>query len=111
MKLAIAQNNTQVHAFFGSCNTFLIVTIEDGKVIATESVFNDTQTHKLRPAYLKSLGVSALIIKGLGLTAYELLNQNGITVYACDPIPVDEALALYLTQALPVMDAPEGAHC
>ncbi len=74
-------------------------------------VFNDTQTHKLRPAYLKSLGVSALIIKGLGLTAYELLNQNGITVYACDPIPVDEALALYLTQALEVMDAPEGAHC
>lgn len=111
MKLAIAQNNTQVHAFFGSCNTFLIATIDNGKVIATESVYNDTQTHKLRPAYLKSLGVSALIIKGLGLTAYELLNQNGITVYACETIDVDDALKHFLANQLPIMVAPDGAHC
>ena len=111
MKLAIAVKDSQVYEFFGSCNTFLIVTHQNGQVQSTEWVENDTETHKKRPAYLKSLGVDALIIKGLGLTAYELLRENGITVYACDPIPVDDALALYLEGKLPEMAAPEGAHC
>lgn len=111
MKLALALNDSQVHEFFGSCNTFLIVTHDNGQIHSTETIFNDTETHKKRPAYLKSLGVDALIIKGLGLTAYELLRENGITVYCCDPIPVDEALALYLEGKLPEMAAPEGAHC
>ena len=111
MKLAIALNDTQVHEFFGSCNTFLVVDFDNGKIRSTQTVFNDTQTHKQRPAYLKSLGISALIIKGLGLTAYELLNENGITVYACEPIDVNDALALFLNGQLEIMPAPNGAHC
>jgi predicted Fe-Mo cluster-binding NifX family protein len=111
MKLAIALNDSQVHEFFGSCNTFLIVTYDNGQIHSRETVFNDTETHKQRPAYLRSLGIDALVIKGLGLTAYELLVENGITVYACDPIPVEEALSRYLSGQLPIMKAPEGAHC
>ena len=111
MKLAIALNDSQVHEFFGSCNTYLIVTHDNGQVCSTETVFNDTDTHKKRPAYLKQLGVNALVIKSLGLTAYDLLIENGITVYACDSLPVDQALSLYLSGQLPLMKAPEGAHC
>jgi predicted Fe-Mo cluster-binding NifX family protein len=111
MKLAIALNDALVHEFFGSCNSFLLVTVENGQVRSSETIHNDTETHKKRPAYLKSLGVDALIIKGLGLTAYELLAENGITVYGCDPIPVDEALKHFLAGQLPQMKAPEGSHC
>jgi predicted Fe-Mo cluster-binding NifX family protein len=111
MKLAIALNDVLVHEFFGSCNVFSLVTVENGQVRSTETIHNDTETHKKRPAYLRSLGVDALIIKGLGLTAYDLLVENGITVYACEPIPVDEALKRFLANQLPVMTAPEGAHC
>ena len=111
MKLAIAQNNTNVHEFFGSCNDFVIVEIENGTVVSRESIFNDTDTHKLRPFYLKSLGVKALIIKGLGLTAYELLCENDIKVYTSEPILIEEALELFLKNELKLMDTPAGVHC
>lgn len=111
MKLAIAKNNEYVHEFFGSCNDFMVVDIENGEVKAKEFIFNDTDTHKLRPAYLKSLGIDALVIKGLGLTAYELLHENGIELYSCEPILLDEALTLFLNKELNYMEVPGGAHC
>lgn len=111
MKLAIAKNNEYVHEFFGSCNEFMVVDIENGEVMSKEIIFNDTDTHKLRPFYLKSIGVNALVIKGLGLTAYELLHENGIELYTCDPILLDEALALFLKNELKRMEIPGGAHC
>lgn len=61
--------------------------------------------------FFRTHGVDALIIKGLGLTAYELLIDHGIAVYTCDPIPADEALSLFLKGQLSRMNAPEGAHC
>jgi predicted Fe-Mo cluster-binding NifX family protein len=111
MKLAIAQNMEYVHEFFGSCNSFMIVEIEDGEVKSKETIFNDTETHKLRPFYLKSLGINALVIKGLGLTAYDLLHENNIEVYTSEPILVEEALRLFLRNELKLMDVPGGAHC
>lgn len=111
MKLAIAKNNEFVHEFFGSCNDFMLVEIVDGEVKSKEFIFNDTDTHKLRPAYLKSLGVNALVIKGLGLTAYDLLHENGIEVYTSEPILLEDALNLYLKNELKLMDIPGGAHC
>lgn len=111
MKLAIAKNNELVHEFFGSCNDFMLVEIVDGEVKSKEVIFNDTETHKLRPAFLKSLGVNALVIKGLGLTAYDLLHENGIEVYSSEPILLDDALDLYLKNELKRMEVPGGAHC
>lgn len=111
MKLAIAKNNDRVHEFFGSCNEFVLVTIEEGKVVSTEEIFNDVETHKLRPNYLKGLGVNALVIKGLGLTAYELLKENGIELYTSEPILIEEAVQSFLMNELELMDVPAGAHC
>lgn len=111
MKLAIAKNNDLVHEFFGSCNEFVIVEIEEGKVKSTEVIFNDTETHKLRPNYLKKLGVNALVIKGLGLTAYELLQENGIDLYTSEPILITEAINKFLNNELAEMEVPAGAHC
>jgi len=111
MKLAIAKNNEFVHEFFGSCNDFVLVEIVGSEVKSKEVIFNDTETHKLRPSYLKSLGVNALVIKGLGLTAYDLLHENGIEVYTSEPILLEDALNLYLKNELELMEVPGGAHC
>ena len=111
MKLAIAKNTDYVHEFFGSCNEFVLVDIVGGKVISKEIIFNDTETHKLRPQYLKSLGVNALVIKGLGLTAYELLKENGIELYTSEAILIENAIDLFLKNELKLMDVPAGAHC
>lgn len=111
MKLAIAKNNEFVHEFFGSCNDFMLVEIENGEVTSKEFIFNDTETHKLRPSFLRSLGVNALVINGLGLTAYDLLHENEIEVYVSEPILLDEAIDLYLKNELKLMEVPGGAHC
>jgi len=111
MIVAIAKNNGFVHEFFGSCNEFVLVHIEDGKVVSTQEIFNDVETHKLRPNYLKRLGVNVLVIKGLGLTAYELLKENGIELYTSEPILIDEAIQAYICNDLKLMDVPAGAHC
>lgn len=111
MKLAIAKNNDHVHEFFGSCNEFVLVDIVEGKVVSTEEIFNDVETHKLRPNYLRKLGVNALVIKGLGLTAYELLTENGIELYTSEPILIENAIQAYLNNQLKLMDVPAGAHC
>lgn len=111
MKLAIAKNNDHVNEFFGSCNEFVLVDIEEGKVVSTEEIFNDVETHKLRPNFLRKLGVNALVIKGLGLTAYELLKENGIELYTSEPILIEDAIQAYLRNELKLMDVPAGAHC
>ena len=111
MILAIAKNEEWVHGFFGSCDTYELITLENKNVIKRETVFNDTETHKLRPAFLKSLGVDAVMIKGLGLTAYDLLKANGIEVYTSDLIPIESALQNFLDGKAELMVIPGGTHC
>lgn len=111
MILAIAKNEDLVHGFFGSCDTYELISIENNKVVKRETIFNDVDTHKLRPAFLKSLGVDAVMIKGLGLTAYDLLNQQGIEVYTSDLIPIEVALQNFIDGKADLMPIPGGAHC
>lgn len=111
MKFAIGTQDSQVSDFFGSCNTFVIVTLENGQVVHQETIFNDTQTHKQRPAYLKSLGIEALVFNGMGLTAYELLVEQGIQLYKAPNQSVEEALSNFVAHKLERLEKPGGAHC
>ena len=111
MILAIAKNDDLVHGFFGSCDTYELITLENNEVVKREVIFNDTDTHKLRPAFLKSLGVNAVMIKGLGLTAYDLLKANGIEVYTSELIPIEVAVQNFFDCKAELMAVPGGAHC
>ena len=111
MILAIAKNGDLVHGFFGSCDTYELITLENNEVVKREVIFNDTDTHKLRPAFLKSLGVNAVMIKGLGFTAYDLLKANGIEVYTSELIPIEVAVQNFIDGKVELMAVPGGAHC
>lgn len=111
MILAIAKNDDLVDGFFGSCDTYELITLENNEVVKRETIFNDTDTHKLRPAFLKSLGVNAVMIKGLGLTAYDLLKANGIEVYTSELIPIEVAIQNFIDGKAELMAVPGGAHC
>lgn len=111
MILAIAKNDDLVHGFFGSCDTYELITLENNVVVKRETIFNDTDTHKLRPGFLKSLGVNAVMIKGLGLTAYDLLKENDIEVYTSELIPLEQALQSFIEGKAELMSVPGGAHC
>ena len=111
MLLAIGLNNEMVSANFGMCNDFRLVEIEDGKVVSTKDIFNDVNTHKQRPPYLKSLGVNALIMGGLGATAYDLLILNGVECIDGKDLSADEALEKFLNQELTDELKGQGPHC
>lgn len=111
MILAIGKDENNVSMNFGACNDFKLITIEDDKVISVHDIFNDQETHKLRPAYLKSLGVDVLVIGGLGLTAYELLDQLNIKVLDGGYLSIDEALNNYLNKIELKEWVAQGQHC
>lgn len=111
MKLALGIENEMVSDFFGSCNMFTLVDIENGQVVSKETIFNDTQTHKQRPAYLKSLGIDALVFNGMGLTAYDLLTEQGIVLYQAPGMSVEAAIEAFIQDKLARLDIPGGSHC
>ncbi len=111
MLLAIGLNNELVSANFGMCNDFRLIEIVDGKIVSTKDIYNDVNTHKQRPPYLKSLGVNVLIMGGLGATAYDLLIANGIQCIDGANLTADQALELYLINELNKELKGQGPHC
>lgn len=96
MKIAFAKENNKVAAHFGRCNDFRIVEIVDNKVISTEDVYDDVNTHHSRAAYLKSLGVDILVVSGLGEHAHQSLVKENIKVLDGQKMSLSEALALFI---------------
>lgn len=111
MKIALGKENNQISGFFGSCNDFRIVTVENGQIVQTEDIHDDVHTHKARPGFLRSLGVDVLVMNGMGQTAYVLLREQGIELYSAEGMSVDAALEAYLKNELKSLGEPGGAHC
>jgi predicted Fe-Mo cluster-binding NifX family protein len=96
MKIAFAKENNKVAAHFGHCNDFRIVEVIDNKVIHTEDVHDDVNTHHSRANYLKSLGVDVLVVSGLGEHAHQSLINESIKVLDGKHLSLSEALALFI---------------
>jgi predicted Fe-Mo cluster-binding NifX family protein len=111
MLLAIGLDGNNVASNFGLCNDFRLVEIVDGKVVSIQDFYNDVNTHKQRPPFLKSIGVDVLIMNGLGATAYDLLVGLGIKCINGQNLSAEEALNAYLNNNLTVELESVGPHC
>ncbi len=111
MLLAIGLDGENVSSNFGMCNDFRLVEMVDGKVVSTKEIYNDVNTHKQRPPYLKNLGVDVLIMNGLGATAFDFLVGLGIQCINGQNLSADDALAAYLSDALTTELESVGPHC
>ncbi len=111
MLLAIGLDNENVSSNFGMCNDFRLVEIEDGIVVSTKDIFNDVNTHKQRPPFLKSLGVDVLVMNGLGATAFDLLIGLGIQCIHGQNLSAEKALEAYLNNELTTELESVGPHC
>ena len=101
MKLAVALINNAPAFHFGKANDFKIVTIQDGKILTTEDLFDDTHTHQARPGFLKDLGVEALICNGIGSGAVDRLVAAGIALYGFNDLSIPEAIHAFVKGTLP----------
>lgn len=111
MNVAFALDEEMIASNFGACNTYRIVSIENGKIVNVQDIEDDVNTHKKRPAFLRSLGVDAVVINGMGITAYELCMDEGLACYEAQGLSYKEALTLAQMNQLNVLACPKGPHC
>lgn len=80
MKIAIPTADGKLCSHFGHCETFTVVTVEDGAVKTTEALKPPPHEPGVLPRWLKQLGVNVVIAGGMGPSAQQFLSQFGIQV-------------------------------
>ena len=106
MRLAIAYENGEVFQHFGETPSYLIVDIENGKVISKSVHDNGEASHIALIDVLVSLGADAVVVGGLGGGAFVRLEAAGIKVYAPYAGNAEQAIQDYLEGKLVEAHAP-----
>ena len=125
MKIAvISEDGATISQHFGRAPLYVVVTVEDGKVVAKESrdkmghhSFAGQHQDDTAPGEKHGYGAGAqsrhagmmeaiadcqvLIAGGMGWGAYESLKSQNIEAIVTDVLSIDEAVKLYLDGELP----------
>jgi len=96
MKVCIPLEGTMVSQHFGHTPEFLIVTIEDGKVVSRKVEKSPGHEPGLLPRLMASWGVTHVITGGLGKRALDMFNERNIQVTSGVTGDVEEALQAFL---------------
>ncbi|MGH4052651.1 MAG: P-loop NTPase [Clostridium sp.] len=80
MKIAVASEGENVSGHFGFCEGFTIYDVEKATGSNKEFVKNPGHKPGYLPVFLKELNVNIIIAGGMGETAQQLFNENGIEV-------------------------------
>ena len=100
MKIAITYEKNMVFQHFGKCPCFLIVNIEDNKVVSKFEKLSGNTGHGALGGMLKNLGVELLICGGIGGGAKDILAANNIKIISGISGNVDDVLNDYLNGTL-----------
>lgn len=65
-KVAIAADGNQVSAHFGRCESYVVATVEDGRVASQTKVPNPKHESGRLPALMQELGVACAIVGSIG---------------------------------------------
>jgi len=102
MKIAIPNNGNMVNQHFGMSKSFVIVTIEDKKILNIEEVSSAELTHQHEGLadLLTSKGAKVVITGGIGEGAISGLQQNGLQVIKGASGEYKEVLEEYINGTL-----------
>lgn len=92
MKYAIAYMNHMVFQHFGKCPGFLLVDIEDGKILKKDMLNANGSGHGALVALLKDANVDVLVCGGIGQGARNVLAENQIALISGANGNVDEII-------------------
>jgi predicted Fe-Mo cluster-binding NifX family protein len=81
-----------VSQHFGHTPEFLIVTINDGKIVSREVYQSPGHEPGLLPRIMQQFGVTHVIAGGLGNKAREMFNERNITVISGVTGSIDDAV-------------------
>lgn len=100
MRIAIACDGQLVSEHFGHCQGFTIYDIEDFVIMKKEFVENPGHKPGYLPVFLKEKNVDLIIAGGMGGSAQNLFEQNGIDVIVGTGGSCDDVITLYLTGSI-----------
>ena len=107
MKIAIPFDGGKVAAHFGKTVQFRVYEAENGRILTAREETAGAAGHEALAAFLKELGVNAVVCGGIGDGAVAALENAGIGVCSGADGDADEAAERYLAGAL----ASSGANC
>lgn len=83
MKIAIPNNGNMVNQHFGMSKSFVIITIEENKVLQVEEISTEELMHQHQglAALLVKHGADTVITGGIGAGAISGLQQNGLKIF------------------------------
>jgi predicted Fe-Mo cluster-binding NifX family protein len=92
-----ASLQARVSSHFGRCDSYVIVTVEEGKVKATDSILNEAHSDCASPVrVLAENGVSLMLVEGMGMRPYLAFKELGIEVRCGITGTIAEAVESYL---------------
>ena len=87
----------EVSPHFGRCDSYAIVTLEEGRIKSTESVPNAGHSDCVSPiGALAEKGVSLMLVEAMGMRPYFAFKQLGIEIRCGITGTVAEAVESYL---------------
>lgn len=96
MKIAIACEGNYVSGHFGHCEGFTIYELDNDKILSKSFVENPGHRPGFLPVFLKGLETNVIIAGGMGETAQQLFNENGIKVIVGVQGLCDDAAEKYI---------------
>ena len=100
MKIAVTYENGNIYGHFGHTVAFKIFEAENGKVLSSRVVDTNGSGHGALAGFLARQGVDVLICGGIGGGARMALTEAGIAIYGGVTGDADEAVELFLNDAL-----------
>jgi predicted Fe-Mo cluster-binding NifX family protein len=109
MKVAVTFENGLVFQHFGRTENFKIYDVQGGKIVSSQVVGNEGNSHGSLAGYLKSMGVERLICGGIGGGARNMLSEAGIQVFPGASGNADDQVAAMISGYL-VYDPETTCH-
>jgi len=81
MKIAVTYDNGTVYQHFGHTKQFKIYTVEDNKVVSSETVDTGDSGHGALAGFLAARDVSIVICGNMGAGAQNALTEAGIQFF------------------------------
>lgn len=100
-KIAIPTTDGKLFQHFGKASQFTFVSIEEGKVINTETVVAPAHAHGVAPRFVIEHRATEVIAGGIGAMPVNMLTEAGVDVHIGAPaLPIEEIIAKYLNGTL-----------
>ena len=108
MRIAVSSEDNSgldstVSAHFGRCPFYILVDVEDGRVLETQAVANpyyDSHVPGAVPQFIREQGADVMIAGGMGARAVQLFQQFGVEAVTGAQGTVRQALEGYLDGSL-----------